>query len=94
MNNDIKPLRRVVALQRGFWVSCLHCGEQLSWGDEPVYIKGLPPRMRGTVEQAITDFVKTGITPAYAGNRRAAGSCDRRAGSPLRMQGIDYIAVS
>ena len=44
------------------------CGEHV-FGDRPRNLHGgSPPRMRGTPDQAITQAISDGITPAYAGN--------------------------
>ena len=49
------------------------CGEQLLAALPAAALDGSPPRVRGTVYEDWQSFIRSGITPACAGNSGAAG---------------------
>ena len=50
------------------------CGEQLLWGVGRNNMEGSPPRVRGTGDLHFVVKIAHGITPACAGNRKAAAA--------------------
>ena len=76
-----------------FFVSPAYAGKSHSYLNSTFLNLGSPPRMRGKVIHSLCDRPQRGITPAYAGKRRACWWTHRRTRDHPRVCGEKVSAI-